>query len=218
MEAEWNRQQISQLRPAPCPNVPPTGPPTVMPSSVPRLPEMPVIPPDALAQDVDLTQSQFPVFGVWKKTLSEAPYALSRDAQEMVSYNPIGSTIEGFGSPVDRMMELTPASGTHVFVPIQWNAECFTPPYENFYLDGHRIVPCTQGLTGYDGLPLAYTGPLVFEEYWNRMIGLWKRKNEARREHARMIADMKGVPLEFGDFGEMPYLGPTTNEFQNPIK
>eukprot|EP00971_Amphidinium_carterae_P047869 942817-Amphidinium_carterae.2 len=52
---------------------------------------------------------------------------------------------------------------------------------------------------------MEYKGPMVFDEYWNRMIGLWKRKNEARREHARMIADMKGVPLEFGAFGEMPY-------------
>eukprot|EP00971_Amphidinium_carterae_P270608 5369517-Amphidinium_carterae.1 len=103
------------------------------------------------------------------------------------------------------MMELTPASGTHVFTPIQWNAECVKPPYPNFYLDGNRITPCTQGLTGYDGMRLAYKGPLVFEEYWNRMIGLWKRKNEARREHAQMIADMKGVPLEFEEFGSMPY-------------
>eukprot|EP00971_Amphidinium_carterae_P121818 2412431-Amphidinium_carterae.1 len=37
------------------------------------------------------------------------------------------------------------------------------------------------------------------------MIGLWKRKNESRREQAKMIADMKGVPLVFGEFGDMPY-------------
>eukprot|EP00971_Amphidinium_carterae_P038130 749481-Amphidinium_carterae.1 len=42
------------------------------------------------------------------------------------------------------MMELTPASGTHVFTPIQWNAECVKPPYSNFYLDGNRMVPCTK--------------------------------------------------------------------------
>eukprot|EP00971_Amphidinium_carterae_P283772 5633860-Amphidinium_carterae.1 len=103
------------------------------------------------------------------------------------------------------MMELTPASGTHVFTPIQWNAECVKPPYENFYLDGNRIVPCTRDLTGYDSIRLSYKGPFVFKEYWNRMIGLWKRKNEARREHAQMIADMKGLPLEFEEFKSMPY-------------
>eukprot|EP00971_Amphidinium_carterae_P238897 4742240-Amphidinium_carterae.3 len=205
MESEWNQLQIRQLRPTPIPHVPETGPPTVMPSSQPRLPEMPVIPPGALAEDVDLTDPQFPVFGEWKKTICAAPHALSRDAQLMENYKPVGSNIEGFGAPVDKMMKLTPALGTHVFIPIQWNADCVTPPYPNFYLDGHRIVPCTQGLTGYDGLSLSYTGPMVFEEYWNRMIGLWKRKNEARREHAKMIADMKGVPLEFEEFGEMPY-------------
>eukprot|EP00971_Amphidinium_carterae_P170153 3371262-Amphidinium_carterae.1 len=141
MESEWNNLQIRQLRDAPLPNVPPTGPPTIMPSHMPRLPEMPVIPPDALAQDVDLTQPQFPVFGEWKKAIDAAPYALSRDAQLMEGYKPIGSNIEGFGAPVDRMMELKPASGTHVYIPIPWNADCVTPPYLNFYLDGHRIVP-----------------------------------------------------------------------------
>eukprot|EP00971_Amphidinium_carterae_P087798 1737241-Amphidinium_carterae.1 len=50
-----------------------------------------------------------------------------------------------------------------------------------------------------------YKGPLVEEEYWNRMIGLWKRRNTTRREQAQMIADMKGVPIEFGAFGEIPY-------------
>eukprot|EP00971_Amphidinium_carterae_P118558 2348948-Amphidinium_carterae.1 len=37
------------------------------------------------------------------------------------------------------------------------------------------------------------------------MIGLWRRRNATRREQAQMIADMKGVPLEFGEFGETPY-------------
>eukprot|EP00971_Amphidinium_carterae_P257682 5115092-Amphidinium_carterae.1 len=41
-----------------------------------------------------------------------------------------------------------------------------------------------------------FKGPLVEEEYYNRMIGLWKRKNESCREQAKMIAEMKGVPLE----------------------
>eukprot|EP00971_Amphidinium_carterae_P147371 2920344-Amphidinium_carterae.1 len=202
-EGDWNQMQYRQLREPPKEVVPTTDPPTVMPSHMANLPELPVIPPDALAQDVDL--KQFPVFGEWKKIIQAAPYALSRDAQLMERYNPIGSNIPGFNSPVDRMSELRPASGTHVFIPIPWNAECVTPPYANFYLDGHRVPPCNKGLTGYEFFALDYTGPMVFEEYWNRMIGLWKRRNEARREHAKMIAEMKGVPLEFGEFGDMPF-------------
>eukprot|EP00971_Amphidinium_carterae_P135560 2685913-Amphidinium_carterae.1 len=52
-----------------------------------------------------------------------------------------------------------------------------------------------------------YKGPMVEEEYWNRMIGLWKRRNESRRrEQAQMRADMMGVPFEFGEFGDVvPY-------------
>eukprot|EP00971_Amphidinium_carterae_P132948 2632698-Amphidinium_carterae.2 len=46
---------------------------------------------------------------------------------------------------------------------------------------------------------------MVEEEYWNHMVGLWRRKNESRREQAKMIAQLKDVPLEFGDFGVMPY-------------
>eukprot|EP00971_Amphidinium_carterae_P344231 6484489-Amphidinium_carterae.1 len=69
MESDWNRLQIRQLRPAPCPSVPVTGPPTVMPDHKPYLPEMPVIPADALAEDVDLTNPEFPVFGVCGRLL-----------------------------------------------------------------------------------------------------------------------------------------------------
>eukprot|EP00971_Amphidinium_carterae_P067030 1327054-Amphidinium_carterae.2 len=67
------------------------------------------------------------------------------------------------------------------------------------------MPPCNQGLTGYEFLPIDYKGPMVEEEYWNRMIGLWKRRNTTCREQVQMIADMKGVPIEFGEFGEIPY-------------
>eukprot|EP00971_Amphidinium_carterae_P351880 6492318-Amphidinium_carterae.3 len=50
-----------------------------------------------------------------------------------------------------------------------------------------------------------YKGPMVEEEYWNGVIGLWKRRNETRRQQAQMRADMMGVPLEFGEFGDVPY-------------
>eukprot|EP00971_Amphidinium_carterae_P218524 4337540-Amphidinium_carterae.1 len=46
---------------------------------------------------------------------------------------------------------------------------------------------------------------MVEEEHWNRMIALWRLKNDHRREQAKMIAQMKGVPLEYGEFGTMPY-------------
>eukprot|EP00971_Amphidinium_carterae_P083852 1659523-Amphidinium_carterae.1 len=36
------------------------------------------------------------------------------------------------------------------------------------------------------------------------MIALWRTKNDKRREKARMIAELKGVSLEFGDFGDVP--------------
>eukprot|EP00971_Amphidinium_carterae_P254192 5046168-Amphidinium_carterae.1 len=45
---------------------------------------------------------------------------------------------------------------------------------------------------------------MVEEEYWNRMIGLWRFKNDLRREQARMVAQLKGIPLEYGEFGDMP--------------
>eukprot|EP00971_Amphidinium_carterae_P136482 2704231-Amphidinium_carterae.1 len=46
---------------------------------------------------------------------------------------------------------------------------------------------------------------MVEEEYWNRMIALWRLKNDMRREQAKMVAQLKGIPLEYGEFGTMPY-------------
>eukprot|EP00971_Amphidinium_carterae_P265455 5266028-Amphidinium_carterae.1 len=57
---EWDNWQIRILRPAPKPIVPDTDPPTTMPASKPYMPEMPIIPPDALAETVDLTDPEFP--------------------------------------------------------------------------------------------------------------------------------------------------------------
>eukprot|EP00971_Amphidinium_carterae_P171358 3397036-Amphidinium_carterae.1 len=45
---------------------------------------------------------------------------------------------------------------------------------------------------------------MVEEEYWNRMIATWRFKNDLRREQAKMIAKLKDVPLDYGEFGEMP--------------
>eukprot|EP00971_Amphidinium_carterae_P081062 1603902-Amphidinium_carterae.1 len=85
---------------------------------------------------------------------------------------------------------MAPASGTNVFVPIPWNPDCVQQPYENFYLDGHRIPPYSMGLTGYENLSLDYKGPMVEEEYRNRMVALWKKRNMQRREQAQAVADM----------------------------
>eukprot|EP00971_Amphidinium_carterae_P158254 3137160-Amphidinium_carterae.5 len=49
------------------------------------------------------------------------------------------------------------------------------------------------------------TKAMVEEEYWNHMIGVWKRRNAARREQAQMVADMMGMPLEIGEFSAMPF-------------
>eukprot|EP00971_Amphidinium_carterae_P163949 3250411-Amphidinium_carterae.1 len=103
------------------------------------------------------------------------------------------------------MSEQAPPSGSHVYIPIPWIAECVKPPYEDFFLDGCRIPPYRTGLTGYEGLPLSYKGPMVEEEYWNRMIALWRLKNDMRREQAKMVAQLKGIPLEYGEFGTMPF-------------
>eukprot|EP00971_Amphidinium_carterae_P079538 1573955-Amphidinium_carterae.1 len=96
---EWNSWQVRLLQPAPRPLVPETGPPTVLPSSKPYLNVMPIIPPDALAEDVDLTDPEFPVFGVWKTAMTKAPYPLSRDAQAMENYKPMSADIKGFEDP-----------------------------------------------------------------------------------------------------------------------
>eukprot|EP00971_Amphidinium_carterae_P213433 4235779-Amphidinium_carterae.1 len=123
----------------------------------------------------------------------------------MSSYKPIPYAIVGFDFPVNLMSDLAPPSRDHVYIPIPWDAECVKPPYEDYYLDGCRLAPFRTGLTGYEGLPLSYKGPMVEEEYWNRMIALWRSKNDFRREQAKMIAQLKDIPLEFGDFGVMPY-------------
>eukprot|EP00971_Amphidinium_carterae_P234691 4657150-Amphidinium_carterae.1 len=46
---------------------------------------------------------------------------------------------------------------------------------------------------------------MVEEEYWNRMIALWRLKNDMRREQAKMVAQLKGIPLKYGEFGAMPF-------------
>eukprot|EP00971_Amphidinium_carterae_P216259 4292870-Amphidinium_carterae.1 len=45
---------------------------------------------------------------------------------------------------------------------------------------------------------------MVEEEYWNRMIATWRFRNDLRREQAKMVAKLKDIPLEYGEFGEMP--------------
>eukprot|EP00971_Amphidinium_carterae_P104973 2078712-Amphidinium_carterae.1 len=172
------------------------------PNSTPSEPELPTIPQDALAQDTDL--SGFPTFTSWKEAMWSAPFDAAHEAEVMTSYKPISYTIIGFDSPVSMMSDLAPPSGSHVYIPIPWDAECVKPPYEDF-LDGCRIPPLRTGLTGYDALPLSYKGPMVEEEYWNRMVALWRKKNDARRDQAAMVAQLKGIPLEYGDFGTMPY-------------
>eukprot|EP00971_Amphidinium_carterae_P244077 4846504-Amphidinium_carterae.2 len=201
-ETEWLEMQVAMLRDGPKPWFLPHeyG---ASPDSTPSVPVLPTIPQDVLAQDVDL--SNFSTFAEWQEAMWSAPLLVAKDSQVMQSYKPISHTIIGFDLPVSSMSDLVPPSNDHVFTPIQWNADCVKPPYEDFYLDGCRISPFRTGLTGYEGLPLSYKGPMVEEEYWNRMIALWKAKREFRREQAQMKAQMKGVPLEFGDFGVMPY-------------
>eukprot|EP00971_Amphidinium_carterae_P145517 2883750-Amphidinium_carterae.1 len=75
-----------------------------MPASKPYLPKMPIIPPDFLTETVDLTDSEFPVFGVWKTAMSKAPCAIFKDAQDMANYKPLGANIPEFDAPVERMM------------------------------------------------------------------------------------------------------------------
>eukprot|EP00971_Amphidinium_carterae_P082405 1629100-Amphidinium_carterae.1 len=102
------------------------------------------------------------------------------------------------------MSDHTPPSGSHVYISIPWIADYVKPPYEDFYLDGCRILPYGTGLTGFEGLSLSYKASMVKEEYWNRMIALWRFKNDLRRKQAKVIAQLKDVSLEYGKFGEMP--------------
>eukprot|EP00971_Amphidinium_carterae_P188526 3742143-Amphidinium_carterae.1 len=165
-------------------------------------PVMLVIPPDVVAEEVNL--DTFPTFEQWKDAMWHAPYVASHKVEEMTSYKPISYNIVGFDGPVNQMSDQTPPSDDHVFTPILWISDYVQPPYEDFYLDGCRIPPYGTGLTGYETLPLSYKGPMVEEEYWNRMIALWRSKNDLRREKARMIAQLKGVSLEYGEFGDVP--------------
>eukprot|EP00971_Amphidinium_carterae_P287369 5704556-Amphidinium_carterae.1 len=80
---------------------------------------------------------------------------------------------EGYYDPVDKMAEMSEDVTTNTFVPIKWNAELVTPPYEDFYEDGVRAAPSQDATlyTGYDHLePLR---PVIYEEYWNRMVREW---------------------------------------------
>eukprot|EP00971_Amphidinium_carterae_P261149 5181000-Amphidinium_carterae.1 len=124
-EAEWNERQIVMLRDGPKPWYSPReyG---VLPESMPRMPELPTIPSDALAQDVDL--SNFATVKEWKEALWAVPLAVARDAEVMTSYKPIRHAAIGFDLPVSSMSDLVPPSEDHVFIPIPWNAECVKPP------------------------------------------------------------------------------------------
>eukprot|EP00971_Amphidinium_carterae_P141084 2795895-Amphidinium_carterae.1 len=159
-EAEWNERQIVMLRDGPKPWYSPReyG---ALPEHVVRMPILPTIPPDALAEDVDL--SNFATYKEWHAALHAVPLAVARDSEVMTSYKPICRDIIGFDLPVSSMSDLVPPSKDHVFIPILWNAECVKPPYEDFYLDGCRIPPFNKGFTGYEGLPLNFKGPLVEE-------------------------------------------------------
>eukprot|EP00971_Amphidinium_carterae_P156999 3112060-Amphidinium_carterae.1 len=131
------------------------------PESTPHEPVLPAIPQDVLAQEVDL--SDFATFNEWKEAMWSADSDVARQAEVMTSYKPVSYSIVGFDYPVTIMSELAQPSGSHVYIPIPWDAECVKPPYEDFYLDGCRIPPFRTGLTGYEGLPLSYKGPMVEE-------------------------------------------------------
>eukprot|EP00971_Amphidinium_carterae_P142446 2821660-Amphidinium_carterae.1 len=92
-----------------------------------------------------------------------APFAVCHQVEVMISYKPISYNIVGFDYPVNMMSEQALPSGSHVYIPIPWIAECVKPPYQDFYLDGCRIPPFRTGFTGYEGLPLSYKGPMVEE-------------------------------------------------------
>eukprot|EP00971_Amphidinium_carterae_P167577 3320479-Amphidinium_carterae.2 len=62
------------------------------------------------------------------------------------------------------------------YTPIKWNIELVQPPYETFYRDGARCPPKLDKLTGYEDIPPHF--PVIFEEYWNRMVKAWVEKNQ----------------------------------------
>eukprot|EP00971_Amphidinium_carterae_P194818 3865832-Amphidinium_carterae.1 len=70
------------------------------------------------------------------------------------------------------------------------------------------------GLTGYENLSLDYKGPMVEEEYWNRMVALWKQRNTQRRAQAQAVADMIDKPLEIGEFSPVPLFKKVPEHFR----
>eukprot|EP00971_Amphidinium_carterae_P200524 3979237-Amphidinium_carterae.1 len=53
-----------------------------------------------------------------------SPFDVARQAEVMTSYKPIPYNIVGFDYPVTMISELAQPSGSHVYIPIPWDAEC----------------------------------------------------------------------------------------------
>eukprot|EP00971_Amphidinium_carterae_P272798 5414254-Amphidinium_carterae.1 len=126
-EPEWLSSQIALCKSGPKPWYQPKDY-GASPDSAPLEPTLPTIPPDVLAQEVDL--DQFPTFSQWKDAMWAAPFVASHQVQVNVSYKPIPYNIVGFDYPVNMMSDQTPPSGSHVYIPIPWISEFVKPPYE----------------------------------------------------------------------------------------
>eukprot|EP00971_Amphidinium_carterae_P257683 5115092-Amphidinium_carterae.2 len=79
-----------------------------LPDHVVRMPVLPTIPPDALAEVVDFRN--FATYKEWYAALHAVPLAVARDSEVMTSYKPIHHDIIGFDLPVSSMSDLVPPS------------------------------------------------------------------------------------------------------------
>eukprot|EP00971_Amphidinium_carterae_P350687 6491684-Amphidinium_carterae.6 len=131
-----------------------------------------------------------PTFAYHKTQMANLPRRTKIEIEFNSSYNPILKDIEGYHGPVDKMEELCEDITSNTCV--MWKDELVVPPYEDFYLDACRPPPMMDPTmyTGYDDMgPIR---PVVFEEYWNRMIREWVTHNVNRRGTAQRRCEIMG--------------------------
>eukprot|EP00971_Amphidinium_carterae_P056761 1122173-Amphidinium_carterae.2 len=87
-----------------------------------------------------------------------------------------------------------------VTTPVQWNADCIIPPYEDFYVESTRTVsdgcqasttPCLGLPTGQEHVPSRLL--VMKDAYHNRMVQEWVHRNRQRREQAHRRSEILGM-------------------------
>eukprot|EP00971_Amphidinium_carterae_P088425 1749480-Amphidinium_carterae.1 len=113
------------------------------------------------------------IASIWKPVNVPVEEA-SQDVLSREMYKPILHDIVGYDAPVDNMSQARPDSNDNNYTLIKWDPDCVQPPYVGFYEDGYRHPPLMDQLTGYETVHPLH--PVIFEEYWNRMIRAWVKR------------------------------------------